>query len=162
MCPRRNPNQVPRWLSRCSDWLRAAWSRGRSSSPGSVENFHFSISSRLALGALSPGVKPQGREADHSPSTNAQVNKTWIYTSTPHTPSWRSVCLVKHWDNFTFFTSWIKLRRLATEVNSFRSESSGRSGSELLKQALCNYFHFHFSSPSFVRLVNVLKHFSVF
>jgi hypothetical protein len=23
-------------------------------------------------------------------------------------------------------------------------------------------FHFHFSSPSFVRLVNVLKHFSVF
>jgi hypothetical protein len=24
------------------------------------------------------------------------------------------------------------------------------------------HFHFHFSSPSFVRLVNVLKHFSVF
>jgi hypothetical protein len=34
-------------------------------------------------GALSPGVKRQGREADHSPLTNAEVNKTWIYTSTP-------------------------------------------------------------------------------
>jgi hypothetical protein len=26
----------------------------------------------------------------------------------------------------------------------------------------CCTLHFHFSSPSFVRLVNVLKHFSVF
>jgi hypothetical protein len=28
------------------------------------------------------GVKRQGREADHSPSTSAEVKKTWIYTST--------------------------------------------------------------------------------
>jgi hypothetical protein len=41
-------------------------------------------------GDLSPGVKRQKREADHLPSTTAQVKKTWIYTSTPHTPSWRS------------------------------------------------------------------------
>jgi hypothetical protein len=34
-------------------------------------------------GALSPGVKRQGREADHSPSTSAEIKKTWIYTSTP-------------------------------------------------------------------------------
>jgi hypothetical protein len=34
-------------------------------------------------GALSPGVKWQGREADHSPPTNAEVKKMWIYTSTP-------------------------------------------------------------------------------
>jgi hypothetical protein len=27
----------------------------------------------------------------------------WIYTSTPHTPSWRSAYLVKRKDNFTFF-----------------------------------------------------------
>jgi hypothetical protein len=26
-----------------------------------------------------------GREADHSPPTNAEVKKLWIYTSTPHT-----------------------------------------------------------------------------
>jgi hypothetical protein len=34
-------------------------------------------------GALSPGVKRAGREADHSPPTSAEVKKTWIYTSGP-------------------------------------------------------------------------------
>jgi hypothetical protein len=33
-------------------------------------------------GALSPGVKRPGREADHSSPTSAEVNKTWVYTST--------------------------------------------------------------------------------
>jgi hypothetical protein len=53
----------------------------------------FSTSSRLALGptqppiqwvpaAFPPGVKRQGREADNSPPTSAEVKKTWIYTST--------------------------------------------------------------------------------
>jgi hypothetical protein len=62
--------------SRYSDWLRAGRPRGRSSSPGEVKNFHFSMSSGPALGftqppiqwvrgALSPGVKWPGREADH-------------------------------------------------------------------------------------------------
>jgi hypothetical protein len=57
------------------------------------KNF-LSISSRPALGstqpsvqrvmvALSPGLKRQGREADHSPPTTADVYKTRIYTSTP-------------------------------------------------------------------------------
>jgi hypothetical protein len=36
-------------------------------------------------GALFPGVKQQGREADHSPPASAEVKKMWIYT-----PSWRS------------------------------------------------------------------------
>jgi hypothetical protein len=51
----------------------------------------FSTSSRPALGpliqwvpgALSPGVKQPGREADHSSATRAEVKKTWIYRSTP-------------------------------------------------------------------------------
>jgi hypothetical protein len=34
-------------------------------------------------GALSPGIKRQGRKADHSPPTNAEDKKMWIYTSTP-------------------------------------------------------------------------------
>jgi hypothetical protein len=34
-------------------------------------------------GALSSGVKGQGREADHSPPASAEVKKMWIYTSTP-------------------------------------------------------------------------------
>jgi hypothetical protein len=66
---------------------------GESLSPGRVKNFHFSISSRPALGSTQPpikwvggpfpGVKWQGREADHSPPTSAEVKKMWIYTSTP-------------------------------------------------------------------------------
>jgi hypothetical protein len=62
---------------------------GGSSSPGRVKNFHFSISSRPALGSTQPpikwvpGVNRQGREADHSPPTSAEVKKMWIYTSTP-------------------------------------------------------------------------------
>jgi hypothetical protein len=75
--------------------IATGWTkRDRSSSPGKVKNFLFSTSSRQVLGptqppiqwisgALSPKVKRSGREADHSP-TSARVNKTWIYTSTPH------------------------------------------------------------------------------
>jgi hypothetical protein len=61
--------------------------RGRSSSPGRVKNLLFSISSRPAmaptqppiewvLGDLSPWVKQLEREADHSPPTSAEVNRT--------------------------------------------------------------------------------------
>jgi hypothetical protein len=35
---------------------------------------------QLVLGVLSAGVKQQGRQADHSPPTSAEVKKTWIYT----------------------------------------------------------------------------------
>jgi hypothetical protein len=34
-------------------------------------------------GDFSPGLKLPGREADHSPTTSAQVKNTWMYTSTP-------------------------------------------------------------------------------
>jgi hypothetical protein len=71
--------------------------RGRSSSPGRGKNFPFSMSSRLVLGltqppiqrlpgALSLEVKRPGHEADLS-RTSAEVKKTWLYTSTPHTSS---------------------------------------------------------------------------
>jgi hypothetical protein len=38
---------------------------------------------QLVPWALSPGVKRQRREADHSPLTSVEVKKTWIYTATP-------------------------------------------------------------------------------
>jgi hypothetical protein len=41
-------------------------------------------------GALSLGVKRLGREADHAPPAGAEVEKMWIYTSTPHMPPWHS------------------------------------------------------------------------
>jgi hypothetical protein len=47
------------------------------------------------------GGKAAGREADYLLPSSAEVKNTWIYTSTPHTPSWRGTQL-KHRDNFTF------------------------------------------------------------
>jgi hypothetical protein len=64
--------------------------------PTGVKNFLFSKSSRPALRSTQPplqwvpGIKRPGSEVDHSPPTSAEVKKMWIYTSTPHTPSWRS------------------------------------------------------------------------
>jgi hypothetical protein len=53
------------------------------------------------LGALSLGEKRPGLEADHSPSSSAQVTNTWSYTATH--PYVFMVCyLVKHGDNFNF------------------------------------------------------------
>jgi hypothetical protein len=71
---------------------RAGQQRGRSSSTGRVKNSLFYTSSRPVMGpiqppihwvpgTLSPGVKP-GHEADHSPSTRAEVKKMWIYICT--------------------------------------------------------------------------------
>jgi hypothetical protein len=56
--------------------------------------FLFTTASRTALGptqppiqwvpgALSLGLKRQGREADHSPPSSAEVKEAWSYTSTP-------------------------------------------------------------------------------
>jgi hypothetical protein len=45
-----------------------------------------------------------GREVDHSPPTIAEVKKSGSIHPLPHTPSWRSAYLVKHRDNFTYFT----------------------------------------------------------
>jgi hypothetical protein len=33
----------------------------------------------MGTGGSFPGVKRQGREADHSPPTSADVKKMWIY-----------------------------------------------------------------------------------
>jgi hypothetical protein len=91
----------PGQRSRYSDYLRAGRLRDRSSSPSTVKNFLFSASSRPALGStkspiqwvpgtLSWGVQRPGRETHHSPPASAEVKKIWIYTSTPHMPSWSS------------------------------------------------------------------------
>jgi hypothetical protein len=75
----------------------------------------FPTSSRPALGPTqppikwapvvpSPSVKQQGREADHSPPTSAEVKKCGSMHPLPHTPSWRSAYLVKHRDKFTLPT----------------------------------------------------------
>jgi hypothetical protein len=35
----------------------------------------------MGTGESFPGVKRQGREADHSPPTSAEIKKMWMYTS---------------------------------------------------------------------------------
>jgi hypothetical protein len=40
----------------------------------------------MGTGGSFPGGKWQGREADHSPPTSADFNKTWIYSATPVPP----------------------------------------------------------------------------
>jgi hypothetical protein len=37
----------------------------------------------MNMDTLSPGIKWQGREADHSPLTSVEVKKTCVYASTP-------------------------------------------------------------------------------
>jgi hypothetical protein len=112
------------------NYLRAGRPRGRSSSPSRVKNFLFSKSSRSALrtthppilwvpGALSPRVKRPGREVDHSPPTSAEVMKMWIYTATPHTPSWRSAQLVKHRDNFSKKQRTVNLKNIYFLIYNF-------------------------------------------
>jgi hypothetical protein len=51
----------------------------------------------------------QGREADHSPPTSAEVKKMWIYTSTPPLSLHGVVLnLLSTRDNFTFYLTYIK------------------------------------------------------
>jgi hypothetical protein len=54
-------------------------------------------------GALSPGVKCPGREADHSPQSRAKVKNGGATPPLLHTSSWRGAFLIKHRDNFTCF-----------------------------------------------------------
>jgi hypothetical protein len=92
------------------DWLWPGRPRGQSSSPGTVNYFHLSISSRPAPrsaqpptqrvpGALSLGVKRLEHEADHSPPSSAEVKKMCTCTSTPPCV-FLAQCLVKHRDSF--------------------------------------------------------------
>jgi hypothetical protein len=46
----------------------------------------FILSYSPYLGAFPPGIKGPEREADHSPSTSAEVKKIWLYMSTPPYP----------------------------------------------------------------------------
>jgi hypothetical protein len=47
------------------------------------QDFSLLMLFRSALGSTQPGIKRPGRVADHSPPTNAEVKKTWVYTSNP-------------------------------------------------------------------------------
>jgi hypothetical protein len=84
----------PRKSGLYSDWLQAGRPKSRSCSPCSINNSHFSTSSRSTVEPTRlpiqwvpvvpfPEVKQSGPDADYSPPTSAEVKKTWLYTSTP-------------------------------------------------------------------------------
>jgi hypothetical protein len=61
------------------------------------------------------GVKRSVREADHSPTSNAEVKNEWSYTSTPPYVflTW---CLINHRDDFTYsFTLVVYITTLSSE-----------------------------------------------
>jgi hypothetical protein len=55
-------------------------------------------------GAVSPRVKRQGRDADHSPLTSAEIKKGGAIPLLPRTSSWRAY-LIK-FQVFTFTILW--------------------------------------------------------
>jgi hypothetical protein len=57
-------------------------------------------------GALSLGVKLQGREADQSPPSSAEIKNAWSYFSNTQYV-FMAWCLVKHRDNFTFTSALV-------------------------------------------------------
>jgi hypothetical protein len=58
-------------------------------------SFLYSVqtSSETNLGFFPWGYNRPGREPKHSPSTSAEVKKTWLHTSTPPYVLWRSAYL---------------------------------------------------------------------
>jgi hypothetical protein len=61
-------------------------------------------------GALSPGVKWPGNEANHAPPSSAEVRKAWSYTFTPPYifMMWCLIIyyhglIIKHRNNFNFY-----------------------------------------------------------
>jgi hypothetical protein len=86
---------------------------GQGSISGRGKIFLFSAASRPDLGptqlpiqwvpgALSPGLKQPGREADHSHPSSAEVKNDAIIYPLPHTSSWRSNYCIEHRDNFIY------------------------------------------------------------
>jgi hypothetical protein len=56
-----------------------------------------------ARGVLFPGVKRQGREADHLPPSSAEVKNGGAVPPLPHMPSWYNVKLNKRRMTLHFF-----------------------------------------------------------
>jgi hypothetical protein len=66
-----------------SDWLRAGRTEERDQKFSLLHIVQTGSGVHPTSYKMGPGVKRQGREADHSPPTSAEVKNMWIYTSTP-------------------------------------------------------------------------------
>jgi hypothetical protein len=63
----------------------------------------YLASSIMGTGTLSPGAKLQGREADHSALSTAEVKKDGAIPPLSDMSSWRGAYLITHRDNFAPF-----------------------------------------------------------
>jgi hypothetical protein len=81
------------WISHMDSLLLFFWTK-QSARAGSG-------TTHWVLRALSSGLKRMGREADHSPQSDAETRNTFSYTSCPPTVllMW---CLIKHNENFIY------------------------------------------------------------
>jgi hypothetical protein len=100
----------------------------------------FTTASRTALrptqppiqwvpGALSQEVKRQGREADHSCPSSAEVKNAWNYTSTsPYV--FLDLCLIKDRNNFifTFYTFENRSRNFTIKCDQILVDLNNKSG----------------------------------
>jgi hypothetical protein len=107
--------------SRDSDWLRDGRPRSRSSSPSSVKNILFSMSSRPALGPTQPPIHWvqedfllgwSGRGVKLTTHLQLVPRSRKLESIPPHSYklSWRSAKLVKLRNNFTL-SSHFSIRR---------------------------------------------------
>ena len=70
------------------------------------------------LTVLSLGIKWPGREADHSPSSSAEVKNEWSYTSIPHSASWQEQQQLYFYLTHAFLEETYKLTVSIVQTNS--------------------------------------------
>jgi hypothetical protein len=130
-----------------TDW--SAWG----SIPARGEIFLFSIEFRPVVrpakppiqfvpGALSPWVKRQGREADHSPPSSTKIKNGGVIHSVPNTSSWCGALLIKHKENYLLHGMYFRRgaeRRTADGADAMLSRAALRHGMPRQKKWLCIY-----------------------
>jgi hypothetical protein len=95
-----------------------------------------------------PGKNRQGPEADHSLSSNAEVNRSGAIPPLSHMSSWNSTYVIKHRDKFTFVEqrfSW----KVVAYLSAFYAEQWPPTWATRIKSAqyfLKIHFNIVFSS----------------
>jgi hypothetical protein len=106
-----------------SDWLRTAWPRGRSSSPGMVKNSRprpdrlwgtASLQSNGCRALFPLGWSGRCLKLTTHLQLVPMLRKRGSVHPLPHTSSWCSAWLVKHRDNFTFSASQYSINKEPT------------------------------------------------
>jgi hypothetical protein len=91
-------------------------------------------------GALSLGVKRPGREADHSPPSNAEFKNVWNYTSTPQY-AFMARCSIKAQGQLYLYLYTDKPRKITnnSEQPTFKSLFATRT-SQIRNRGATHYF----------------------